>query len=410
MVTPLDAYQKRLVAFLSVATFFEGYDFFALSQILPELLRDLSLTPKEGGMLLAVINFGTVLAALVVRQADRFGRRTILSVTIIGYTVFSLFTAAATSPIAFGVFQLVARTFLVGEWAVAMIIAAEEFPADRRATVIGIIQASATVGAVACAGLVPLLSKVPVLGWRSVYVVGAIPLIIVAILRRGMRETRRFAEKQATGGMDRNRLLAVLTGPYRNRVLLLGLIWALTYVCTQSAILFWKQFVVTERGFTNEQEAASILIGTLVALPLMFFAGKALDVMGRKVGGAVMFSVTALGVFGSYTLHGQVPLTIALVFAVFGTTAVLPVLNAYTTELFPTEVRSDAFALANNVFGRVGFVIAPLLVGLAAEQYGYGNAVALTGITPIVALVLILAFLPETRGKELEATSAVASH
>lgn len=41
--TPLDGYQKKLMFFLSVACFFEGYDFFALAQILPQLETDFRL-------------------------------------------------------------------------------------------------------------------------------------------------------------------------------------------------------------------------------------------------------------------------------------------------------------------------------------------------------------------------------
>ena len=74
-MTPLDQYQKRLIVFLSVATFFEGYDFFALAQLLPTLRAEFGLSKTGAGLLLTVVNFGTVLAAGLVRLADRWGRR-----------------------------------------------------------------------------------------------------------------------------------------------------------------------------------------------------------------------------------------------------------------------------------------------------------------------------------------------
>ena len=49
-------YQKRLFFFLSVATFFEGYDYLALPQILPNLRQDLGLSPSQGFTLIGVIN------------------------------------------------------------------------------------------------------------------------------------------------------------------------------------------------------------------------------------------------------------------------------------------------------------------------------------------------------------------
>ena len=77
----LSAYQRRLLGFLSVATFFEGFDFLALAQILPNLRAAMDLSPRQGGVLLAVINCGMVLSYLLVRKADTWGRRRVLSVS-----------------------------------------------------------------------------------------------------------------------------------------------------------------------------------------------------------------------------------------------------------------------------------------------------------------------------------------
>ena len=46
----------------------------------------------------------------------------------------------------------------------------------------------------------------------------------------------------------------------------------------------WKDFAVAERGFTDGQVGLSLTIASLVAMPLVFGAGKLLDVMGRKRG------------------------------------------------------------------------------------------------------------------------------
>src|SRR5205823_6137367 len=111
--------------------------------------------------------------------------------------VFSLLTGFTRGPIGFGVCQLLARIFLIGEWAVAMVYAAEDFPAERRGTVIGVIQACSSLGAIVCAAVVPLLLRTP-LGWRSVFFVGAVPLLIMAVARRGLRESSRFVERPSS--------------------------------------------------------------------------------------------------------------------------------------------------------------------------------------------------------------------
>ena len=400
-------YQRRLFAFLSVATFFEGYDLIAVTQVLPNLRADLALSKSDAGALIAFINLGAVAAWFLVRRADRWGRKRLLSLTIAGYTLCTFATGFAPDAWSFAALQFLARMFLLAEWAVAMVYAAEEFPKERRGLVIGVIQGFSTLGSVVCAGVAPVLLATPY-GWRSVYFVGIAPLVILAYARRNLRESGRFAE--LGGGAARGgkaSLTGILRGPWRNRVLLLGLIWSLTYACTQNAITFWKEFALAERGFSDADVGLAVSVAAVCAMPLVFVAGKLLDAIGRKPGAAVIFGLTGLGVTGAYTLHGFWPLTVCLALGVFGVAAVLPVLTAFTTELFPTTLRGDAYAWANHLLGRVGHVLSPLAIGLAAEAVGWGDAVRASVLALGFALVLILATLPETAGRELEETSAV---
>jgi putative MFS transporter len=404
--TPLSSYQRRLLFFLGVASFFEGYDFMAITQILTQMRADLGVPKEAGTLIVAVVNAGTVIAYLLVRQADRLGRRRVLTATILGYTLCSFLTGLAPDVITFTIAQFLARIFLVGEWAISTVYAAEEFPADRRGLVIGILQGFGTIGAIACAGLVPLLLKLPY-GWRSVYFAGILPLLLIAYARRGIKETARF-EAAKSDAAAAPALTRIFRTPYRKRVLQLALIWGITYVCTQNALTFWKEFALGERGFTDADAGLSISIAAVLAVPLVFGFGKFLDVAGRRVGAVVVFFLTAVGVYGSYTLHSWWGLTAALTFGTFGVSAVLPVLNAFNAELFPTELRAEAFAWSNNLLGRIGYVTSPLLFYSVVQETGrYGPAIAPTAIAPLVALALILWLLPETRGKELEETSAV---
>jgi putative MFS transporter len=155
------SYERRLLVFLSVASFFEGYDYLALAQLLPNVRAEFGLSRVEGASMVGVINLGTMVAYLLIRKADAVGRRRVLTWTIAGYTLASLVSGLATTAVTFALAQLVARVFLTAEWAVALVMAAEEFPAERRGSALGIIQASASLGSIACAELVPLLVRLP---------------------------------------------------------------------------------------------------------------------------------------------------------------------------------------------------------------------------------------------------------
>ena len=405
MREPLTPYQRKLFFFLGVATFFEGFDQMAIAQVLTSLRSEMQLSDTATGLLVAVVNVGTVLAYVLVRQADRWGRKPVLDVTIAGYTLFSFLSGLAPEIVSFALLQLVARIFLIGEWVVSTVYAAEEFPASRRGSVIGVISAFSSLGAVLCAGLVPQLARLP-WGWRSVYFAGTIPLVLLAIARRGIRETARF-ESLSPEQRKPTPLLAIFSTPYRTRVLQLAAIWGAIYVCTQTAVTFFKQHAVETLHMEEGVVGAMIAGAAVLSMPFVFAAGRLLDVVGRRVGASIIFGVASLGCIGAYTLTHPAALFVSMVLAIFGASAVLPALNAFNTELFPTHLRSDAFAWSNNILGRITYVLAPIVVGHAAGTVGWGAAVASTALGPILGIVLVMLWMPETRGRELEDTAAL---
>lgn len=403
----LTAYQKKLFLFLGVATFFEGYDFFALSQILPELRVAWDLPPAASGYIIGVVNIGTILAFWLVRRADIWGRSRVLTITIAGYTLFTALSALAPNVYFFVAAQLITRIFLLAEWSVSMVMAAEEFPAEKRGMTIGVIQASSSLGAVFCAGIVPILVDSP-LGWRMVYITGVLPLVLLMFARRGLRETKRFEEAQATGGIKQESLFAIWKSPYRGRMLALALIWFVAYIPAQNGISFWKEFAILERGWTAEEVGGALAIAAVVSMPFVFASGKVIDVLGRRRGAALVFSLSTIGILAAYNLESRAGLTAALVLGVFGASAYLPILNAYASELFPTHLRGTAGAWSNNLLGRLGYVFSPLVVGLIVEQTGaFGPVIGPLSFFSILSIGLIYWLMPETVNQSLESTAVL---
>ena len=122
----------------------------------------------------------------------------------------------------------------------------------------------------------------------------------------------------------------------------------------------------------------------------------------------IIFIGAALATVGSasFAQHGFI--LASLVLCVITVTGSQVVLNAFTAELFPTELRSSAFAWSNNLLGRIGMVASPALVGMLAERSGYVVALQAIAVFPLLALLFIVAMLPETRGRELEDTAKLA--
>jgi putative MFS transporter len=405
-VQPPDAaYQRRLVLFLSIATFFEGYDFLALSQVLPNLRRSFELTQSQGGFLFAAVNVGTMLAFFLVRQADRWGRKRTLTITIAGYTTLTCLSGLAPNVYVFALLQMAARVFLMAEYAVSLVIAAEESPANKRGTLIGIIAGMAALGSIVCAGVAPLLLKTE-LGWRAVYLVSVVPLVLLAWARRGLRETHRFARDANAVEAASFPWFRLWRSPYRGRMLLVASIWFMCYLPANNAVAFFKEYAVTDLGWTDAAVGKAVVIAALGSLPLIFATGTLLDKLGRRGGGTLIFLVGAVGIAAVYQVHHPVVLTVALIMAMYAATAFLQVANMVTAELFPTTLRSDAFGWCNNLLGRSSYVISPIVIGLVAEEVGWGNAIAPTAGFFLLAMV-VLRLLPETAKRELEDSASV---
>lgn len=403
VTTRLTLYQRRLFWVLSVASFFQGYNNIALASLLPNLTDELGLTPTLAGILILVRDCGGVLSYLLIRKADRWGRRSLLVLTIGGYTVTTLLTGLSWGFWSFATFQFLTQVFLMSELAVSTVYAAEEFPAARRGTLIGIISGAASLGALVCAGAVPFLLMLP-FGWRSVFFFGAIPLIVMARWRRGLRETNRFVQQVGTGVDARSITYMFRTG-YRGRLLIMAAVTAFANIAVMNSINFWKQFAFTERGLDDESVAAAIAVASLSAMPLVFLIGKLVDIIGRRAGAVVVFSLTAAGVYGAYSLHAWWSLTLMLWLAIVGIGGITMLINALAAELFPTEIRSEAFGWSVNFIGIAAYLPSPGLIGHAAESIGWGAAVRITVIFPILAFILILATVRETKGRDIDDTA-----
>jgi MFS transporter, putative metabolite:H+ symporter len=234
-----------------------------------------------------------------------------------------------------------------------------------------------------------------------VYWVSVVPLVLLAWARRELRETARFTQSREASGGDFP-WLRLWRSAYRPRMLQIALLWFVCHVPASLAVAFFKQYAVSELHWSDAQVGNAVVIGAVGSLPLVFLTGRVLDSLGRRVGGPFIFLMGALGIAGTYQLSHPVLLTIALTLAMYAAIAFFHVTNAVTTELFPTELRSDAYAWCNNIMGRCGYVLAPLVVGIAAGRVGWGNAVAPFASLFLVAIWLLLRFIPETAKRELE--------
>ena len=403
------SYLRLLVLLLGTATFFEGYDAGIAAVILPDLARDFHATTATIGRAAGVVNLGALLALVVIAAADRLGRRPVLIATTLLYALFTGLTATAHSVVAFAAIQFLARMFLVSELAIAITLAVEEFPAERRGRTVAALSLLGAVGLVAVVIAYHFLAATPPAsrgGWRGLYLLGTIPLIAVAPLRLRLRESRRWLEARAGGRrLSRPPVRKVLGGPYRGRLLTVsGLLFCFNFAVL-SGSAYWTLFARNERGMTRGTANAFLAAAVVIGLPGYAVAGWLQDRWGRKRAGT-LFLLTGMA-FGvtAFQLHTRPLLLGALAGAVFFGLGSTPVVNTVAAELFPTEIRATALAFARSICGTTGASLGLLVVGTLAARRGLigrvGDSAALAGLALIPAAVL-LRRLPEAAGRELE--------
>src|SRR5262250_3315863 len=144
-------YLRALFAMLMSATIFEGYDITIFHLCTPDIAATFHLGNQAIGVIASIVRLGTVMSFMMISCSDRVGRKPVISVTVLGYGVFTLLTGLSRGLATFTVFQTCSQVFLASEFGMAIIIISEEFPDELRGRAIAGFHMAAFIG-VAIAG------------------------------------------------------------------------------------------------------------------------------------------------------------------------------------------------------------------------------------------------------------------
>ena len=364
--------------------------------------------------LFAVFLLGSTIGGLLCGSlADRYGRRPLLMVTILFYSVFSGLTYFVTD-----LWQLAVIRFLIamgvgGEWAVAASLVSEVFPPRARAHASGIFHASSVLGI----WLAALAGIIVASQWRYAYLVGILPALLILWVRARVREPEkwvsRVAEAQASQGGDKQlgSFRVLLTqNPWRKRALL-GVALAAVGLGTFWSVIVAGQGIAKERlladGVSNEQTIAKSQFAygfvqtTGGGLGLLAF-GPICARIGRRRA-FILFQLLAIAIVPITCFLPQSYGQLLVLLPIFGflTLAIHAGYAIYFPELFPTSLRATGASFCFNG-GRVLAVPVLLFSGWLKELPGVDLRYAVTGLASLFLVgVVIVLYLPETNGQEL---------
>ena len=399
--------QWRVLGLLALAELFDQYDVGIMGLALAQIQEGLAIPENEIAGIAAVARIGAILAFALSVLADRFGRRTLLLWTILGFTVCTFATGFVQNATQFALIQMLARVFITAETLLAVVVVTEELHAKDRGWGIGMLGALGALGHGLAAGIFAFVDVMP-FGWRSLYVIGVVPLLFLAYFRRSLPETKRFEEhRDAMGdGPEFKGLRPVvhLAQMYPGRVAVLSLaLVPFSFVMT-TAFTFMPKTLQEVHGYEPADVTAIFLIGGALGILGNIVAGQLGDRFGRKPVMCISMVVGALALLGFYNASGWVipMLWVACVFTIQATEVIFKALGS---ELFPTSHRSTASGM-RTVVATLGSIAGLAIEGTLYEITG-SHAGAITWMVPMLVLppIVIGLFVPETARQELETVS-----
>lgn len=400
---------------------FDFYDLMLFSFLLVPIKQDLALTDPQLSVLLGASLASTAVGGLVFGWlADRFGRKRVLSATILTYSLGTFFCGFSGGLWPLLAFRVLTGLGVGGEWATGQTLVGETFPAAKRARFAAVMQTGAPAG-IALATVVgafvePLFAQSfgPSWGWRACFFVSVLPAILVVVIRRSMPESdiweewQRHPERNATSGHDFFRTLRQDAGI--RRLFLLGLVLAITDMSAYWFTYSWlPKYLYDQLHFSMARSGIWMLVTQAGGLLGYLSFGVVADRKGRRVAYTIYSLIWAVGLFSVTWFWGAVValpgLTLLFMFLVGLGTGNFSAYGPIFSELFPTRIRNTAMGTAFNLARGAQF-FTPLIITAVASGAWFGKAGGLgMGISIGAFFALFTGLwvwtLPETRGTRI---------
>ena len=421
----------RVLAASFLGWVFDGYESYVLVLVIPFVLKAM-LTPGQmanraiyAGMTFSVTLLGWGIGGMAGGiMADYVGRKRMMMLSILGYALFTGFTALSTDIWMFCFLRFVTGFFMGSEWSTGVALLSETWPNKARPKGAGFLQSGFGFGTLLAALVWLVLSKTQPLGantWRLVFVVGAMPALFCLYIRRAVGESekwlkaireQRWATKKTDGSGGLNKrpftLKEIFSEPVSRKNVLLAFLLSITTTVGWYAISIWlPDFAVQmAKGLGQANPMVwglrSALVYTTGAVVAYLVSGFAADALGRRPYLFVTFLgsllTTAVVYLGTRSMEGLMVASFINGFFTLG--CAYSWMAIYPVELFTSGVRSTAASFIFNGARLIAFVF-PFLSGTIVRTFGSIPRAAMIMSSVYLIGLVVPWFLPETKGKPL---------
>ena len=360
----------------------DAFDFFLLvfmlSAISKEFGTNIASVQYASFLTLAARPFGALFFGLL---ADRFGRRPILMIVILAFSLFSALSGLAGSLTQLLIIRTLFGFAMGGEWGIGASLVMETIPAKLRGPVSGLLQSGYPSGYfVASLVFFTLFDRI---GWRGMFFVGIAPALLVFLIRMHVEESPAFV---ATRGTPRANPFIELARNWKIALYMIVLMAAFNAFSHGTQDLY-PTFLQKQHHFDTQ------LTGTLAAIMNVgaIIGGIGFGIWSEKIGRRrtiIIASLLALPIIPLWAFSSTAVMlgigAFLMQVAVQGAWGIVPV---HLNELSPGAVRAMfpgfAYQLGNLITSWNGVWQAEI-----AESHGNNFAIALALFGGIAGMII----------------------
>src|SRR6185437_2984341 len=380
-----DAYAKKALIGSALGYGMDGFDLLILGFMLSAIAAELHLTRAEAGSVVTWTLLGAVAGGIIFGiLSDYYGRVRVLTWTVLLFAIFTGACAFAQGYWDLLTYRTIAGLGLGGEFGIGMTLAAETWPAAKRARVSSYVGLGWQGGVLLAALVTPIL--LPMIGWRGMFAVGILPALVAFIVRLYVGEPPIFLEHIAKARSSNPLKLLVKDSDATKISIGMFILCSVQNFGYYGVMIWLPSYLSTRFGYTLTRSALWTSV-TIVGMGIgIWIFGYLADRFGRRPTLFLYQAGAAISVIVYSQLTGPTQLLIGGAIMGMFVNGMLGGYGALMSELYPTEARATAQNVLFNL-GRAVGGFGPLVVGALAAQYSFKVAIALLSVIYVIDII-----------------------